>query len=124
MVEPRQRVIVYGDSLILAGVQMTLRTHPGIEVVSIDTSSDDLAEELLVLQPEAIVFDLGGIHPSVSALLLLSDLVLIGIDPERSQALVWSRRCEAALATTDLVDLIGSIGCTGSGQRSQPPVEG
>ena len=83
-----------------------------------DTSGDDLADRLRTLQPVAVVFDLGGIHPSMSALLLLSDLVLIGIDPERSQALVWSTRCEAAVATTDLVNLIGSIGYTGSGRCS------
>ena len=124
MAESQQRVMVYGDSLILAGVQVALQAHPGIEVISVNTSGDDLAEELLALRPVAVVFDLGGIHPSVPAMLLLSDLVLIGIDPERSQALVWSRRCEVAVATTDLLDLIGAIGCTDSGRRPRPAVEG
>ncbi len=124
MGESQQRIMIYGDSLILAGVQVTLQAHPGIEVISVNASDDDLTEELLALRPVAVVFDLGGIHPSVSAMLLLSDLVLIGIDPERSQALVWSRRCEAAEATTDLVDLIGAIGCTGSGRHLQPASEG
>lgn len=119
----QQRVIIYGDSLILAGIRATLKTHPSIEVISMDTSGDDLADRLRTLQPVAVVFDLGSIHPSVSAMLQLSDLALIGIDPERSQALVWSRRCEATAATTDLVNLIGAIGGTDPVRRPQPMVE-
>ena len=124
MAEPRQRIIVYGDSLILAGVQVTLGEHPGIEVITVATSGEDLTEELRALQPSAVVFDLGGIHPAVSAALLLSDLVLIGIDPERSQALVWSGRQEAAVATADLVNLIRALGGSGSDRPPQPAVVG
>ncbi len=116
MAEVQLRVIVCGDSLILAGVQVSLGAHPRLEVIHVDASGVGLEQRLLDLQPAAVLFDLGGTLPALPGSLLLSDLLLIGIDPESSKALVWSGRQETTVATADLVNLICAL--TGSGQDS------
>jgi len=107
--EERQRVILYGDSLILAGVRASLETTPGIEFLVLDQPLNRPLEELRLLCPAAIIFDLGAVQPeSLLSLLQQPDLLLIGIDPETHQALVWSGRQTAAVAVADLVSVIRS----------------
>jgi len=105
--EKRQRVLLYGKSLILGTVGASLRQYPRLEIVSL-TSPLPAAQELGALAPDVIIFDVEAAHPE-SALSLLEtrpSLLLIGIGPSSDQMLLWSGRQSQALAMQDLVEII------------------
>jgi len=107
MDEKRQRVILYGDSLILDGVRASLATCPGIEVLVLDQPLDKPLETLHPLCPAALIFDLEAERPEFPlALLQQPGILLVGIDPETHQVLVWSGKPAPAAATADLLAVI------------------
>jgi hypothetical protein len=104
----KQRVILYGNSLILDGVRASLAGSPEIEVIVLDRPLDRPLEVLHPLCPAALIFDLEAEKPDFPlALLQQPGLLLVGIDPETHQVLVWSGRQAAAVKTADLIAVIG-----------------
>ena len=102
-----RRTILYGDSLILEGVRAELAGNPGLEVIPFDQSLDKPLEELRALNPSVIIFDLGALQPNFPlSMLQRSDLLLIGINPETHQALVWSGRQAAAVDAANLIEIL------------------
>jgi hypothetical protein len=56
--EKRRTVVLYGNSLLMAGMEISLRDQPGLDVVRIDTTLPDAAQRLSALQPNVVIFDL------------------------------------------------------------------
>jgi hypothetical protein len=107
----RQRVILYGDSLILAGLRASLEARPGIEILVLDQPLDALCEVLRSLCPAALIIDLGAVETDFPlALLQQPGLRLVGIEPETHQAVVWSGRHEAAVVAADLFNIVQESG--------------
>ncbi len=103
----RQRVIVYGDSLILAGLQASLEARPGIEILVLDQPLDTLCEGLRSLCPAALIFDLAAVQPDIPlALLQQPGLRLIGINADTHQVLVWAGSEAAVIDAADLVRVL------------------
>jgi hypothetical protein len=107
MVANPRRAIVVGDSLILEGVRATLENRLGLDVLVLDQPPDVSLEELGAYCPDAIIFDVGAIQPELLlSLFQQPGPLLIGIDPETHQALVWSGRQTAAVVAADLIQVI------------------
>jgi hypothetical protein len=107
MNEHQRRAIVYGDSLILEGVRASLVKCPGLEVLVLHQLPEKLPDELRAYGPAALIFDMGAIQPELLlSLFQQPGLLLIGIDPETHQALVWSGRQAAAVDAADLLLVI------------------
>jgi len=107
MNENRRRVVLYGDSLILAGVRAGLAQCPDLQLLSLDPSLDNPLDAVRACCPATLIFDLGAVGPDFQGSLLLQPgLRLVGIDPETHQAVVWSGREEAAAVAADLIHLI------------------
>ena len=103
----RQQVILYGDSLLLAGVQASLRISPNLELIALEEFPADWVAILHELHPSAIIFDVGGVWPNLPLTILQrSKLLLIGINADSTGTLVLSSRPSQALRAGDLVDLI------------------
>jgi hypothetical protein len=103
----RRRVILFGDSLILEGVRANLKTCPDLDVLVLDQPLHRPFEELRRLCPAAVIFDLGVIQPDfLLSLFQEPGLLLIGINIETHQALLWSGRQAAAVESSDLVSVI------------------
>ncbi len=110
MNETQRRTIVYGDSLILEGVRVRLAGDLSLEVIALDYPLDKPLEQLRRLNPAVIIFDLGAIQPDFPlALLQRPDLLLVGIDPDSHQALVWSGRQAAAVVAADLMEILQNM---------------
>ncbi len=106
MAEP-QRVILYGDSVLLAGVQASLSLSPNLEIITLEELPADWVAILYELHPSAIIFDLRSTRPELPlAILRQPNLVLIGIDPDNAGTLVVSSHPTQARSTDDLIDLI------------------
>jgi hypothetical protein len=109
-------VVLYGNSIALAGVGASLGARPGLRIVQATAAADVLS----TLDPDVIVFDLAAAQPDVVALWRLCPNVLpIGVDMLEHRAVVFSERSSRALTTDDLLRVIESgIGSRVKGDRS------
>jgi hypothetical protein len=101
----RTRVILYGDTLLLEGVQVNLKALTDLEVL--DLPLETPLEELQRLCPAVVVFDLEATRPDfLFPLLQQPGLLLVGINPETHRALAWSGRHAPAVSAADLFEII------------------
>jgi hypothetical protein len=101
------RVLLSGDTLVLAGVRASLEASRAFEVIALNASHAD-EQEINHLCPDVIIFDMGSVQPQFPYNLIQqrSTLLLIGIDPDRSEVLLWSRRQLRELSARGLVEVI------------------
>ncbi len=103
-----RKVVLYGNSLFIAGVEAGLKKRDGIEVIHIDASLPSAGQQLDALQPAAIVFDLAS-PPLRFGLPFVKEhlgLPLIGLDVTSNTVLVLSCRQFTALTVDDLAQVI------------------
>ena len=86
--EKKQRVIVYGNSVVLAGIEAGLSLESHTEVIR--RARTDHLEDLTELHPDVVIFDVDDVQSEFLRAQLQSqtDLLLIGIDPESHEVLL------------------------------------
>lgn len=86
--ESRLKVLFYGNSLVLFGMQAGLRTCPNFEVISLDALSSEA--DLLAQSPNVVIYDLSAAQSEwvITRLQAQPGLLLIGVDPERHDVLL------------------------------------
>jgi hypothetical protein len=109
--DSQHKVLFYGNSLVLAGVQATFKGDAGFEVIALDQPATQT--ELLVLDPSVVVFDMGVLESEFLVVQMqeLPGVLLIGVDPESHEVLLTGQAaCSISLEQiTQIVrDLIGS----------------
>jgi hypothetical protein len=107
MKEQRQ-VVLYGNSLLLAGAEASLRGRPGLEVARLDVTLPDLSKRLRHLRPDVIVFDLSAPHPEFAFTFLQENpgLLLIGLDANSDTVIMLSSQHHTAARMDDLIQVI------------------
>ena len=58
--DSQPKVLFYGNSLVLAGVQATFKGYAGFEVIALDQPATE--RELLAFDPSVVVFDMGALE--------------------------------------------------------------
>jgi hypothetical protein len=108
MNEKRQRVVLYGDSLVLAGMRASLGLFPDFEIIALAAPSSGPVQVLRTLHPAAVIFDLRVVQADFPFTLLQDQpgVLLVGIDPGRNQVVLWSGQRLHELSTRDLVQVI------------------
>jgi hypothetical protein len=103
--EKRRRIVLYGNSIILDTVGVSLRRLPQYEVVSLPTAQQNELEETA---PDVMVFDLEATRPEAAFHMLESrpGLRLIGVSPDKNVVRIWSGKQLRELSTQDLLDVI------------------
>lgn len=106
-----RRLVLYGNSILLAGLKADLQSHIPLELVTIDAGCPDAEERLRTSNPSVVIFDVSAVRPDFSLSLLRDrpELLLLAVDPSRDEMLVLSGRPERALSTQDLVRVIDSL---------------
>jgi hypothetical protein len=101
-------MVIYGCSLNLAGIAASLKAMTSLEVVCLDPHSPDARQALHDLHPAVIAFDLSEPFPNQAAGLLNEQpgLLLIGVDPNRNEVLVFSGQAKQAHLVQDLLKVI------------------
>lgn len=86
--DSQHKILFYGNSLVLAGVQAGFKGHPGFETIALDRPTTQ--SELLVLNPTVVVLDLGGLESDflLAQMQELPGLLVIGVDPESHDVLL------------------------------------
>src|SRR5512137_2224922 len=83
---------LWGESVLIKGIEASLQDHKGVEIVLLDTSQPDAIQDLHILSPDIIIFDL---TPSQLCCILPflqthTNVLLIGLDIASSLALFLS----------------------------------
>jgi hypothetical protein len=98
-----QMVLLYGQSLLLAGVAAGLAELPGFQVERVSTWAD--ADRMLAEQmPDVLIFELKGICEGHVLPLLLENPhpTMVGLDTECNQAVLLSGRAARSLTLDQL----------------------
>ncbi len=100
-------VLLYGRSLLISLVADSLKAWPDLSVARA-TSWEEARLVLAGGLPDVLIFDLAGVDETHVLPLLLKrpDLTLIGLDPERNQAVQMSWRNAHALTLSQLGDIV------------------
>jgi hypothetical protein len=101
-------VVLYGNSVFLAGIKAELELDPEIELIAVDARSPDVVERIRDHKPRALLIDLAEGQPDFAVALLRAQpgLLLIGVDPSSDELLVLSNQPAQALNLSDLIELI------------------
>ncbi|MHB1317236.1 MAG: hypothetical protein ACYCYF_01315 [Anaerolineae bacterium] len=108
--DTRRRVLLVGDTLVLAGLEASLRACDSLEVVTVGEIA--CREALVGAGASVVVYDrtLTGLEQLVAALQGDPDLVLIGVDPSSDGLLVTASREQHAPGVEDLLEIIAGTG--------------
>jgi hypothetical protein len=103
----RHKVIIYGDSILLMGIQAGLEVYPNLDVLYVERDSATL-EMLRSSCPSVIIFDTPADPPACCYAFAQDtpNLLLIGVDVECNQIVLWSGRQHKEISIQDLVKLI------------------
>ncbi len=104
------RVILVGNTILMAGFAASLATYPDIELVRVDPLGTENTA-IFATQPNPLVFYDMSIEMPVGFLTVLrrvQGLVLIGLDPNCEFAWVLSSSITPAMQVQDLADAIRS----------------
>jgi chemotaxis response regulator CheB len=109
-VEEQCKVILFGSSMFMAGVEASLHGKPGLDVVRVDAAPPSGAEHLSALCPDVVVFDIASPHSEFALPLLKGypDLRLIGLDVANNAVIVFSSQRYIGLTASDLAQLVKS----------------
>src|SRR3990170_3566780 len=93
-------VVLYGNSVFLAGIQAELERVTTLELLTIETRRPDALELICKHQPRAVLFDLGTgqLDCVVSLLRGQPGVLMIGVDPSSDEMLVMSSHPAQALS--------------------------
>ena len=107
MPEERVRVVIFGNTLVLAGLQASLVACAGLEVRCIEELVAD--DDLGALRPDVVIVDLSSIRPTDFRLVAgtAAGLHIIGVDGDENRVLIWSGKAYPTSSLRDLLDLIG-----------------
>jgi hypothetical protein len=108
-VKANKRIILYGNSLILGSIGVSLCRCPQFEVTTVLEPLREM-QKLDSLKPDILLFDLETTRPETVFSLLESDpnLQLIGISPDINLVKVWSIRELREVSMGDLLNVIKS----------------
>jgi hypothetical protein len=113
-VETKTVTALYGNSLFIAGVEASLQHRSELTVARIDASLPDAADCLVALNPDVVVMDLDD--PDAGLLLSFlrehPGLPVLGLGLADDRAVVLSSQRVTALTTTDLAEVIATVGRT------------
>ena len=107
---PTHRVLLYGSSVFLLSIEATLQQNPTLELAHVDAATTNLHDQLAVVKPTVIVFDRTMTTPESLLPLLLDQpaLVLIGVDADSDEAMVFSNQSSSVSSAKDLSQLVSS----------------
>jgi len=86
--DSQPKVLFYGNSLVLAGVQATFKVSAEFEVIGLDQPATE--QELLASDPSMIVFDMKALESEFlfAQMQAMPGVLLIGVDPESHEVLL------------------------------------
>jgi hypothetical protein len=115
--DSQHKVLVYGNSLVLAGVQASFKSYPGFEAISLDQPTTQT--ELLALDPAVVVFDMSAFESELlrAQMQELPGVLLIGVDSESHDVLLTGQAI-CSISLEQITQIVRDV----IGPRAVPPV--
>jgi hypothetical protein len=103
-----RKVVLYGNSLVVSSIGASLQGRAGLQVVSVDATQPNAAQQLDQVQCDVVIFDLATARPAFAIDLWEThpQLLLIGVDLTTGQALALSSQPSRLLTMDDLLQVI------------------
>ena len=101
----KRRIVLYGNSIIIGSIGVSLKQSNQFEVIPILPAQQN---EMEALKPNAVLFDLEAARPEAAFTMLEKrpDMKLIGVSPDSNMVRVWSGQQLSELSTQDLFGLM------------------
>jgi hypothetical protein len=98
-------VVLYGNSMFLAGIRTDLEGQAQFELVTVEPAVTNPVRLISAYRPVAVIFDGCLAEPDFTLALLRAqpEVVLMGVDPSSDTVLVLSGRREQPVLVSDLV---------------------
>ena len=108
--EKRTRVLIYGNTLNMAGIAASLKAEASLEILCVDPQNPTARQSLNELDPHAIIFDRSDPNTALDLALLREQpgLLLVGVDPSSDDALVLSGQLTRVLSGKELARLVSA----------------
>ena len=105
--ERRRRIVLFGNSVILGAVGMSLRLFPQNEDISPSPEVREAAD-VAALNPDVILFDLESscAQAMFSLLERCPGMKLIGVSPDSNIVRIWSGKQLHELSTQGLMEVM------------------
>ena len=106
--ENRTRVVVYGNTLSMAGIAASLKVETTLDVFCVDPKHPSARKCLNELDPQTIIFDRTEPHPELDLALLREQpgLLLVGVDPSSDDVLVLTGQRNRVVSVSELAHLV------------------
>jgi len=116
------KVLFYGNSLVLAGVQATFEGYAGFEVIALDKPATE--RELLAFDPSVVVFDMGALKSEFlfAEMQELPGVLLIGVDPERHEVLLTGQAA-CSISLEQITQIVRDLTGPKVAQPISPPAK-
>ena len=108
--EKRTRVALYGSSLFMAGLAVSLKEKPGLEVIHSQPGAPDACQHLSEPGFRVIILDINEPPPDLVLSLFQKhpELCLLALDPAGDRLLALSGETSQPLTTNELLQVIES----------------
>lgn len=109
----KKKVLIYGRSLNLEGIGVSLKLDGNLDVIVIEPGEQNSLEDL---NPEVVLFDLAEPPEELNLALLRKQpgVLLIGVEPCSDEVLVLTGKRSKVVSVSELANLV-------SAQAIQPP---
>ena len=99
---------LFGDSVLIEGIEASLQDNEGVEIVRLDASQPGAVQALDRFSPDIIIFDLTPSQSSCVFTILQThtDVILIGLDIDCDRALFLSAEWHRLPTVADLMQAI------------------
>ena len=121
--DSQPKVLFYGNSLVLAGVQATFKGYAGYEMIALDEPAT--GTELLAFDPSVVVFDMGALKSDflLAQMYELPGVLLIGVDPESHEVLLTGQAA-CSISLEQITQIVRELIRPRVVQPVSPPAKG
>jgi DNA-binding NarL/FixJ family response regulator len=105
---PDPLIMLYGDSLFLAGVEVSLRAMHSFTIVRVDGTLAEAEASCHALRPNVIIIDISAAHTddTVRSLSAVPGLRLVGLTPASPDVIIFSGQRAPATTMDDLARIL------------------
>lgn len=109
--ESRRKIVIYGHSLFLAGIEVSLRKKAHLRVMRVDNNLPHAMHQLATICPDAVIAEMNAYDAERTLTLLRSqpNLPVIGVNLDSDMLTVLCSRQYAVQMMTDLVHVINQV---------------
>ena len=106
----RTRVVVYGNTLSMAGIAASLKAEASLEILCVDPRDPTTRQTLNELDLQAIIYDRSDPHTVLDLSLMREQpgLLLVGVDPSSNEVLVLTSKRNKVMTASELAHLMSN----------------